>query len=92
MTEGFNHIYSQNDVEEIEQKRSPATALLIDLDGRGESLENLIGALEKIGNKRAIAIIKNGRSPTFNIGQTFGNTLFLLWNDEICSVGNKEWS
>ena len=78
MTEGFNDIYSQNDVEEIEQKRSPATALLIDLDGRGESLENLIGALEKIGNKRAIAIIKNGRSPTFNIGQTFGNTLFLL--------------
>lgn len=75
MTEGFNDIYSQNDVEEIEQKRSPATALLIDLVGRGESLENLIGALEKIGNKRAIAIIKKGRSPTFNTGQTFGNTL-----------------
>ncbi|XP_067038920.1 uncharacterized protein [Acropora muricata] len=69
MTEGFNHIYSQNDVEEIEQKRSPATALLIDLDGRGESLENLIGALEKIGNKRAIAIIKKGRSPTSNTDQ-----------------------
>ena len=92
MTEGFNHIYSQKDVEEIEQKRSPATALLTDLDGRGESLENLVGALKKIGNKRAISIIKNGRSPTFNTGQTFGNTLFLLWNDEICSVGNKEWS
>lgn len=70
MTEGFSHIYSQKDVEEIEQKRSPATALLIDLDGRGESLENLIGALEKIGNKRAISIItENGRSPNFNTGQ-----------------------
>lgn len=79
MTEGFSHIYSQKDVEEIEQKRSPATALLIDLDGREESLENLIGALEKIGNKRAISIItENGRSPNFNTGQTFGNTLFLL--------------
>lgn len=69
MTEGFNHIYSQNDVEQIEQKRSPATALLTDLDGRGESLENLIGALKKIGNKRAISIIKNGRSPTSNTDQ-----------------------
>lgn len=88
MTEGFPHIYSQKDVEEIEQKHSPATALLIDLDGRGESLESLIAALRKIGNKRAVSIINNGRSHTFNTGQTL--MMPCSCYDETCTIGKKE--
>lgn len=81
MIEGFSGIYSQKDVEEIEQKSSPAIALLNDLDGREESLENLITALDRIGNKRAISIINNGschRDGTFKTGQNFCDVLFLL--------------
>lgn len=82
MTEGFSNIYSQKDVEEIEQKSSPAKALLNDLDGREVSLENLIIALDRIGNKRAISIIINNsschRGRTFDTGQNFCDVLFLL--------------
>lgn len=61
MREGFSHIYFPKDIEDIEQiSGSSAKALLYNLDGREESLENLIGALDRIGNKRAISIIQNG--------------------------------
>ncbi|XP_074613569.1 uncharacterized protein LOC141873450 [Acropora palmata] len=72
MLKGFSHIYSQDDVNEIEQKPSPAMILLNDLVAREESVENLIRALEKIGNLRAISIIKNGfchHYRTFKTGQ-----------------------
>ncbi|XP_067038916.1 uncharacterized protein [Acropora muricata] len=60
MGEGFGHIYFPKHIEEIEQiSGSSAKALLDNLDGREESLENLIVALDRIGNKRAISIIQN---------------------------------
>ena len=80
MTKGFNHIYSQQDVTEIEQKCSPAIAVLNDLVGREESVENLIRALEKIGNKRAISIISKG--------QNFSMSCSCY--DKISSIGNQE--
>lgn len=82
MREGFSHIYVQKHIEEIEQiSGSSAKALLNDLDAREESLENLIGALDRIGNKRTISIIQNGSchlDRTFKTGQNSCNFLFLL--------------
>ena len=81
MLKGFSHIYSQDDVNEIEQKPSPAMILLNDLVAREESVENLIRALEKIGNLRAISIIKNGfchHYRTFKTGQNISYVLLLL--------------
>lgn len=81
MMKGFYHIYSQHDVNEIEQKPSPAMILLNDLVAREESVENLIRALEKIGNLRAISIIKNGLGHhyrTFKTGQNISDVLLLL--------------
>ena len=82
MREGFSHTYFPKDIEEIEQiSGSSAKALLNDLDAREESLENLIGALDRIGNKRSISIIQNGScrlDRTFKTGQNSCNVLFLL--------------
>ena len=82
MREGFSHIYFPKDIEEIEQiSGSSAKALLNDLDAREESLENLIVALDRIGNKRAISKIQNGSchlDRTFKTGQNSCNVSFLL--------------
>lgn len=72
MLKGFSHYYSQDDVNEIEQKPSPAIILLNDLVARDESVKNLMRALEKIGNLQAISIIKKGlyhHYRTFKTGQ-----------------------
>lgn len=74
MMQGFNHIYLLQDVIEIEQRPFPAFTLLNNLVAREESVENLVRALEKIGNLRAISIIKNGcchQYRSFTTGQNF---------------------
>lgn len=82
MREGFSHIYFPKHIEEIEQiSGSSAKALLYNLDAREESLESLIVALHRIGNKRAISIIQNGSchlDGTSKTGQNSCNALFLL--------------
>ena len=60
MTEGFSSRYSQKHVEEIRQKRSPAHSLLNDLADREVPLEDLLLALQVIGNEKAISIINKG--------------------------------
>lgn len=68
------------DVHEIEQKPSPAIALINDLVHREETVENLIKALDKIGNLQAISIINKGLKNChhYRTGQNFSNALFLV--------------
>ena len=60
MTEGVRPLYLPKDVEEIRQKCSPARSLLNDLAHREVPLEDLLLALQEIGNKKAISIINKG--------------------------------
>ncbi|XP_068678440.1 uncharacterized protein [Montipora foliosa] len=72
MTEGFRHLYSQKEVEEIRQKRSPAHSLLNDLAHREVPLEDLLLALQEIGNKKAISIINKGKRKNEEINHNDG--------------------
>ena len=60
MTESYRSLYLPKHVEEIGQKRFPADALLNDLADREVPLEDLLGELQKIGNKKAVSIINKG--------------------------------
>lgn len=62
MTKGFGSLYTQQDVDIIENRRGsrPAKGLLDDLICREVPLQDLVYALVVIGNKKAISIIKKG--------------------------------
>ncbi|XP_068678229.1 uncharacterized protein [Montipora foliosa] len=72
MTEGFSSLYSQKHVEEIGQKRSPAHSLLNDLADREVPLEDLLLALQVIGNEKAISIINKGKRKNEEINHNDG--------------------
>lgn len=60
-TEGFPSIYSDpKKLARIESSPRPASGLLHDLCFRGESVETLLRALNKIGNARAVSVIIEG--------------------------------
>ena len=56
----FASLYSEDDVAIIESSSRPAKALLDDLTCRETPLQDLVDALEAIGNKRAAKIVKKG--------------------------------
>ncbi|KAL9983859.1 hypothetical protein ACROYT_G006101 [Oculina patagonica] len=58
----FNSIYSEDHIAIIERSKSshPAKALLDDLDHREVPLIDLVNGLERIGNRKAVSIIKKG--------------------------------
>ena len=64
MTKGFGSllVYTQQDVDIIENRRGgrPAKNLIDDLICREVALQDLVDALDVIGNKKAISIIEKG--------------------------------
>ena len=61
MTKGFATRYSEDDANDIAEKEErPAKALLYDLIAREVTLQELVYALEGIGNKKALSIIEKG--------------------------------
>ena len=61
MTKGFATLYSEHDANDIAEKEErPARALLYNLIARQVTLQELVYALEGIGNKKALSIIEKG--------------------------------
>ena len=56
MHKGLNRIYENDDIRFIDSSKQ----LLDDLKGRGKSVEDLMDALSRIGNEKAVTIILQG--------------------------------
>lgn len=63
----FHSLYSEDHIAIIERDSRPAKALLDDLDHREVPLIDLVNGLERIGNRKAVSIIKKGNHISCNI-------------------------